>query len=203
MSQPPPSRQRKAWLPPSLSAVRYPAMPRPTKARTTTTQSGRPAGATTTGSVAARFTFAMGLLFARGRAFCARIIAQSPRRDGSHEPRRPTSPRGVPNERSAPARSIGEPPGSGGRGLSAGGGASRLRAQAGARQDGADDRELTPGPIGPSEYHREAASASVTLSPLGGGQRAGRLGMCREAPKEKATSILNGTRAIPTVVKVP
>jgi len=27
--------------------------------------------------------------------------------------------------------------------------------------------------------------------------------MCREAPKEKAPSILNGTRAIPTVVKVP
>src|SRR5215813_12704202 len=110
MSQPPPSRQRKAWLPPSLSAVRYPAMPRPTKARTTTTQSGRPAGATTTGSAAARFTFAMGLLFARGRAFCARIIAQSPRRDGSHEPRRPASPRGgVSNERSAPARSLGWP----------------------------------------------------------------------------------------------
>src|SRR5262247_1314063 len=192
MSQPPPSRQRKAWLPPSLSAVRYPAMPRPTKAKATTIQSGRPAGATTTGSAAARFTFAMGLLSARGRAFCARIIAQSPRRDGSHEPRRPAPHEGSRMNAARLHDRSGQPPGRGGRGLSAGGGASRLRAQAGARTDGADDRELTPGPAGPSEYHRDGASASVTLSPLGGGQRAGRLGMRREAPKEKAPSIRNG-----------
>src|SRR5262249_34809792 len=76
MSQPLPSRQRKAWLPPSFSAVRYPAIPRPTRARTTTIQSGCP-GVATTGSAAVRFTFAMGLLSARGGAFCARIIAQT------------------------------------------------------------------------------------------------------------------------------
>src|SRR5262244_733519 len=81
MSQPLPSRQRKAWLPPSFSAVRYPAIPRPTRARTTTIQSGCP-GVAATGSAAARFTFAMGLLSARGRAFCARIIAQSPAEPG-------------------------------------------------------------------------------------------------------------------------
>src|SRR5262250_1044639 len=87
MSQPLPSRQRKAWLPPSFRAVRYPAIPRPTRARTTTIQSGCP-GVAATGSAAARFTFAMGLLSARGRAFCARIIAQS-----SAEPGRRDSPR--------------------------------------------------------------------------------------------------------------
>src|SRR5215470_17618909 len=76
MSQPLPSRQRKAWLPPSFSALRYPAIPRPTSARTTTIQSGCP-GVATTGSAVARFTFAMGLLSARGRAFCAKIIAQT------------------------------------------------------------------------------------------------------------------------------
>src|SRR6266436_5422703 len=42
MSQPLPSRQRKAWLPPSLRAVRYPATPTPSRASTTTIQSGRP-----------------------------------------------------------------------------------------------------------------------------------------------------------------
>src|SRR5215471_3316005 len=134
MSQPLPSRQRKAWLPPSFSAVRYPAIPRPTRARTTTIQSGCP-GAAATGSAAARFTFAMGLLSARGRAFCARIIAQS---------------RAEPGE-------------------------ARLayEREAGARQGGADDPELTRGRTGPTEYHR------------------------------LVQSILNGTWKIPNVVKAP
>src|SRR5215470_2040248 len=60
MSQPLPSRQRKAWLPPSLSALRYPATPRPSRARITTIQSGPPRLDAAAGSVGfGRFSLAI------------------------------------------------------------------------------------------------------------------------------------------------
>src|SRR5215475_6010004 len=59
MSQPLPSRQRKAWLPPSLSAVRYPATPRPSRASTTTIQSGPPWMGATGSIVFGRFSLAI------------------------------------------------------------------------------------------------------------------------------------------------
>src|SRR5262249_16933127 len=77
MSQPLPSRQRKAWLPPSLSAVRYPAIPRPTTPSATTIQSDRPAPGAAACSAGGGCSFAIGPRCARGGAFCARIIARS------------------------------------------------------------------------------------------------------------------------------